>query len=513
MNSEVCLTVDNAGGIVQYQVPFGEAVRRFLTKVTSKGRVSRSEYWWAQLFAIAVAYISTFLFDGSVLDKLFTLALWVVQIYLGWRRVQDTGRNGWWFVVPLYNVWILTRPSDPQENRFGSVPNTKPVEEKKAWKNGSLAVCVISAFFFVVDCCVDDDLDAEETVVTWLQSIRDNDAKTFLATTYFEAGDIDEAHEDVMLLMAEKTLKEFASEKKFNSYFKEIEIVDVLENDENTFVRFTPKDVTKKNEMLCEGVSAFQIAVVDTDDGWRVRPDQLRPVFASADQVATAKARAEVQYAKDRQNKAVEGAQAAMIKGRKLFVSIIQANTEREGAGLQNVWPQLEEDRSDDTEDIAGQIFRTSAEYFRVLFDYSNRMKGDWSPYVTGVDVDCLDLSDEQKNDAWLSARNVGWMVVCGVSDEMDGRIPVLVSGNIAASFVSFGKGKKDLARDVRVLKVGKDSGCWNPDAAWRDECVVVVRKGGQAEAIPANECTLKRIFGGMDSIELDRELRCLPIE
>ena len=81
---------------------------------------------------------------------------------------------------------------------------------------------------------------------------------------------------------------------------------------------------------------------------------------------------------------------AMSMKGRNLFVGITQANTEREGAGLTSVWPKSSENKSDDTEDIAGTDYSDSAKFFEDLFDIKNYGDEKWSPYVSGVDIAVL---------------------------------------------------------------------------------------------------------------------------
>lgn len=489
----------------QYKVPFGEAVRRFLTRLTSKGRASRSEFWWAQLFTFVMANILTFVFgEGLPIEKVF----WVFQVFLGWRRMQDVGKSGWWYLVPIYNLWLLTRPSEPRENKFGPVPNITPVSENKFWRIGALVACGISALFFIIDCCVDDEPDVKETVEAWIQSVSEKDVNGFLATTYFgdgELGDVNK-NKDILVKAAEILLKDFGAK----GFLDDCKVVEVEEEASKAYVRIAPRDENKNSQWLREGIVSMQFDVVKTESGWRVCVDQMRPILASAEQVNAAKSKADNEAVIDKRKRVMEGVYMAEMKGRNLFCAIVRANTEREACGLQCVWPTTEDNTSDEADDISGKIFRTSVEYFRELFDYVNMDKGDWNPYVTGVDVDCLELSDDN-NGAF---RNVGWMVMSGITEEMPDSMPVLISGNIGASYLTFGKGVKNFARDSRVIKIGTASNCWKPRAAWRDEYIVVIRKGGMADVIPAKECTLKRIFGS-DSINIDADqgIRCLPLE
>ena len=63
---------------------------------------------------------------------------------------------------------------------------------------------------------------------------------------------------------------------------------------------------------------------------------------------------------------------AMSMRGRNLFVAITQANTEREGAGLQAVWPQDEtEGLDDDDKQLIGAT--TTTDFFKYLFDFENK--------------------------------------------------------------------------------------------------------------------------------------------
>ena len=65
---------------------------------------------------------------------------------------------------------------------------------------------------------------------------------------------------------------------------------------------------------------------------------------------------------------------AMAMRGRNLFVAITQCNTEREGAGLQAVWPQSDtEGLDDDDKNVIGAS--SSTEFFKYLFDLDTDAK------------------------------------------------------------------------------------------------------------------------------------------
>jgi uncharacterized membrane protein YhaH (DUF805 family) len=127
----------------------GDAARRFFKKyATFTGRASRSEYWmWAIIAALAgvVMNIVTYgagavgatsdaagqlhlgpgAFIGYALTGLWTLAVVVPTVALGVRRLHDTNRSGWMYLLALIPIVggiilfiFMLLPSRPEGQRF-----------------------------------------------------------------------------------------------------------------------------------------------------------------------------------------------------------------------------------------------------------------------------------------------------------------------------------------------------------------------------------------------------------
>ena len=172
---------------------------------------------------------------------------------------------------------------------------------------------------------------------------------------------------------------------------------------------------------------------------------------------------------------------AAML-GRNLFVGIVQANTEREAAGLQGVWPNTagSDGLSDDKEDIAGIPFRNSTDYFRTLFDTASMGKDGWSPYVD-VDISTLRLS---KNSDFCD-----WIVAANIKEEFDDVIPVLISANVDPSVLKTSFNGNDETPIPFGSKVGRTK------LPWCDDFVIVVRKGGAAQVFKRRYFTYSMLY------------------
>lgn len=91
---------------------FSESVRTVLHQyATFTGRARRSEYWWFYLFTVLVS-IATSLIDAVIdavafnnevglVGALASLALLVPGLAVAARRLHDTGRTGWWILLPV----------------------------------------------------------------------------------------------------------------------------------------------------------------------------------------------------------------------------------------------------------------------------------------------------------------------------------------------------------------------------------------------------------------------------
>ena len=101
---------------------FAEAVRTVLSKyVVFSGRARRSEFWWFALFSFLVSLVAAILDaalgtdfgDGASSSGLFqviaTLALFLPGLAVAIRRLHDTSRVGWWYLIGLipFIGWIV----------------------------------------------------------------------------------------------------------------------------------------------------------------------------------------------------------------------------------------------------------------------------------------------------------------------------------------------------------------------------------------------------------------------
>jgi uncharacterized membrane protein YhaH (DUF805 family) len=116
---------------------FAEAVKSALSGYAKfSGRARRSEYWWFALFLLLAVGVAAGL-DAAVgtetlIMGLVFLALLLPTIAVSVRRLHDTGRSGWFYLlnwVPIVGpilllVWFVS-DSHP-DNQYGPSPKGAP---------------------------------------------------------------------------------------------------------------------------------------------------------------------------------------------------------------------------------------------------------------------------------------------------------------------------------------------------------------------------------------------------
>ncbi|CAN5539220.1 DUF805 domain-containing protein [soil metagenome] len=115
---------------------FTDAVKSaFDNYVNFDGRASRSAFWWFVLFEVLVLFglyiIGAALFDSAVLYFLGVLALFLPALAVAIRRLHDTNRSGWWYLIgliPFGGIVLIVfwvQDSDPGDNDHGPPPADK----------------------------------------------------------------------------------------------------------------------------------------------------------------------------------------------------------------------------------------------------------------------------------------------------------------------------------------------------------------------------------------------------
>lgn len=103
------------------------------------GRARRAEYWWFALFSVVVLGVAAAIdsatglaFENNFVGPIYiviALALIIPSIAVTFRRLHDTGRSGWWWLLSLLcgvgGIILLVFcliPGNPGTNEYGPDP-------------------------------------------------------------------------------------------------------------------------------------------------------------------------------------------------------------------------------------------------------------------------------------------------------------------------------------------------------------------------------------------------------
>jgi uncharacterized membrane protein YhaH (DUF805 family) len=118
-------------------VSFGTAIARGFEKyVGFSGRATRAEFWWWTLFAwlvgVAASIVDNIIASSSNMatftgvQLVLSLVLFLPGLAVAVRRLHDTGRSGWWWliaflpcagIIVLIVFWVME--SNPGDNQYG----------------------------------------------------------------------------------------------------------------------------------------------------------------------------------------------------------------------------------------------------------------------------------------------------------------------------------------------------------------------------------------------------------
>ncbi len=109
--------------IASVSTAFFDPIRKYFD---FKGLATRREYWSFLIITqgsitliafaideIAGPFFSGFLNESFTVDNVFSLFLAIPTISCGARRMHDVGKSGWFQLVPVYNIYLLLKRSNP----------------------------------------------------------------------------------------------------------------------------------------------------------------------------------------------------------------------------------------------------------------------------------------------------------------------------------------------------------------------------------------------------------------
>lgn len=95
------------------------------------GRSRRSEYWYVVLANIIIGFILGIIsniIDSNILATLYSIVSFIPSIALSIRRLHDTGKSGWWYLIGITGIGAIlliiffAQDSQPGSNKYGDNP-------------------------------------------------------------------------------------------------------------------------------------------------------------------------------------------------------------------------------------------------------------------------------------------------------------------------------------------------------------------------------------------------------
>ena len=116
---------------------FSEAIKTFLVDkyATFSGRATRSEYWYivllGYLLALLIVLLGMMINSPELtigLSSVLSLILLIPGLAVCVRRLHDTGRSGWWYLLVLIPylgaiaLLIIFCLKSDEDNKYGPKP-------------------------------------------------------------------------------------------------------------------------------------------------------------------------------------------------------------------------------------------------------------------------------------------------------------------------------------------------------------------------------------------------------
>ena len=86
--------------------------------VDFQGRATRKEFWIFVAFFYVVTFVAGLIdgFLGTEFIGTITLAgIFLPYLAVAVRRMNDVGKNGWFILIPIYNLILALSPSVPEK--------------------------------------------------------------------------------------------------------------------------------------------------------------------------------------------------------------------------------------------------------------------------------------------------------------------------------------------------------------------------------------------------------------
>jgi uncharacterized membrane protein YhaH (DUF805 family) len=92
---------------------------------TYTGRARRKEFWHFYLF-VGIILVGLYIINGFLIESnivfLFSTVFLTPMTSVAIRRVHDVGKNGWFLLIPIYNLVLVCSAGTKGDNKYGADP-------------------------------------------------------------------------------------------------------------------------------------------------------------------------------------------------------------------------------------------------------------------------------------------------------------------------------------------------------------------------------------------------------
>lgn len=103
--------------------------------LSSKGRIRRTTYWTRALIVFVINIGMTIIQGSSdefgviIMTAIISLLLSIFIIIQGVKRMHDVNKNGWYIIIPIYNLILAFTPGTVGANKYGADPKSENTED------------------------------------------------------------------------------------------------------------------------------------------------------------------------------------------------------------------------------------------------------------------------------------------------------------------------------------------------------------------------------------------------
>ena len=169
--------------VIKDQVDFVNAFKLGVSKTfVTDGRISRSEFWWYFLASMLIDLTLVALYFlmpagvDAIIYMIFVVAssfFTVSGISAAVRRLHDTNRSGWWYLLiftvigALVLIYFLASESDSKENKYGGADTvSQPKKTNIAFLIFAVIVFILNAWSLTVNPIFNDIVSSEDSVTS-----------------------------------------------------------------------------------------------------------------------------------------------------------------------------------------------------------------------------------------------------------------------------------------------------------------------------------------------------------